>query len=137
MTTPGDYWMTADTLAADDSTVARAKLRWFESVYGHALDAGFNPNELCALSTAEATAHPTFSPEAFRVALMSNRSNAHARLANVHVNAARVMNASDPKLAIESIRSLYAIEIEPDIKYDIAELLLLTSLTTHACTPRS
>ncbi len=124
-------------IAADDSTVARAKLRWFESVYGHALDAGFNPNELCALSTAEATTHPTFSPEAFRVALMSNRSNAHARLANVHVNAARVMNASDPKLAIESMRSLYAIEIEPDIKYDIAELLLLTSLTTHACTPRS
>ncbi len=125
------------SIVVGDTTVARPKLGWFESAYIKALDAGFNPNDLCALSKAEASAHPKISPDTFRVALIRNRSNAHARLATVHVHAARLMNTSDYEIVIQSIRSLYSTEIEPDIKYDIAEFLLLTSSAVGACELRS
>ncbi|MEQ1844383.1 MAG: toll/interleukin-1 receptor domain-containing protein [Nitrospira sp.] len=128
--------LVAGAIASGDQTVARPESGWFESTYADALDAGFDPKNLCALAEAEARARPTFSADAYRAMLMRNRPNAHARLAAVHVHAARIASAAAPDAEIQAVRALYATEIEPDIKHDLADLLLLTSPIGTPCLPR-
>ena len=120
-------------IVAGDQTVTRPIPGWFETGFAEALNSGFAPKGLCLLAEAEAQVRPMLSADAFRAALMRNRSNANARLATVYVQAARIMSAADTEAEIQAARNLYATEFEPEIKHDFGELLLQTSPIGGQC----